>query len=65
MLLTLVLDLDEQSIFLGALDPTVGEDIVAGRITTAQIGGEAARAGLVLHLRSTKITKSRCNTSRS
>ena len=39
------IDLDEQSIFLGALDPSVGEEIVAGRITTAQIGGEAARAG--------------------
>ena len=39
------INLDEQSIFLGALDPTVGEEIVAGRITTAQIGGEAARAG--------------------
>ena len=39
------LDLDEQSIFLGALDPTVGEDIVSGKITAAQIGGEAARAG--------------------
>ena len=34
-----------EAIFVGALDPTVGEEIVAGRITTAQIGGEAARAG--------------------
>ena len=39
------LELTPESIFLGALDPTVGEEIVAGRITTAQIGGEAARAG--------------------
>ena len=39
------LELTPESIFLGALDPSVGEEIVAGRITTAQIGGEAARAG--------------------
>jgi len=39
------LELTPESIFLGALDPAVGEEIVAGRITTAQIGGEAARAG--------------------
>ena len=39
------LDLTPEAIFVGALDPTVGEEIVAGRITTAQIGGEAARAG--------------------
>ena len=44
------IDLDEQSIFLGALDPTVGEDIVAGRITPAQIGGEARRAGFTISL---------------
>ena len=37
--------LDSRSILAGALDPTVGEAIVQGRITTAQIGGEAARAG--------------------
>jgi len=37
--------LDARSILAGALDPTVGEAIVQGRITTAQIGGEAARAG--------------------
>jgi len=37
--------LDTRSILAGALDPTVGEAIVQGRITTAQIGGEAARAG--------------------
>jgi len=39
------LDLTPEAIFVGALDPSVGEEIVAGRITTAQIGGEAARAG--------------------
>ena len=39
------LELTPGAIFVGALDPTVGEEIVAGRITTAQIGGEAARAG--------------------
>ena len=44
------IDLDEQSIFLGALDPSVGEDIVACKITTAQIGGEAARAGFTISL---------------
>ena len=37
--------LDARSILAGALDPTVGEAIVQGRITTAQIGGEAKRAG--------------------
>jgi len=44
------IDLDEQSIFLGALDPTVGEDIVSGKITAAQIGGEARRAGFTISL---------------
>ena len=39
------LELTPEAIFIGALDPAVGEEIVAGRITTAQIGGEAARAG--------------------
>ena len=42
------INLDEQSIFLGALDPTVGEDIVSGKITPAQIGGEARRAGFTI-----------------
>jgi hypothetical protein len=37
--------LDARSILAGALDPTVGEAIIQGKITTAQIGGEAARAG--------------------
>ena len=44
------INLDEQSIFLGALDPTVGEDIVSGKITPAQIGGEARRAGFTISL---------------
>ena len=39
------IELTPESIFMGALDPTIGEEIVAGKITTAQIGGEAARAG--------------------
>ena len=60
------LDLTPEAIFIGALDPTVGEEIVAGRITTAQIGGEAARAGFsITGDLSTKITKSWCNTSTS
>ena len=42
------LDLTPEAIFVGALDPSVGEEIVAGRITTAQIGGEAARAGFTI-----------------
>ena len=44
------INLDEQSIFLGALDPTVGEDIVSWKITPAQIGGEARRAGFTISL---------------
>ena len=43
---TMVLELNILKLSsIGALDPAVGEEIVAGRITTAQIGGEAARAG--------------------
>ena len=42
------INLDEQSIFLGALDPTIGEDIVSGKITPAQIGGEARRSGFTI-----------------
>ena len=44
------IDLTQESIFLGAIDPSVGEDIVAGKITTAQIGGEAAKAGFDIEL---------------
>ena len=44
------IDLTPEAIFVGALDPTVGEEIVAGKITTAQIGGEAARAGFDISL---------------
>tara|TARA_B100001250_G_scaffold61243_2_gene47865 strand:+ start:3848 stop:4681 length:834 start_codon:yes stop_codon:yes gene_type:complete len=44
------IDLTEESIFLGAIDPSVGEDIVAGKVTTAQIGGEAAKAGFTVDL---------------
>jgi hypothetical protein len=42
--------LTDEAIFLGALDPSVGEDIVLGKITTAQIGGEAAKAGFDIEL---------------
>jgi hypothetical protein len=42
--------LTQESIFLGAIDPSVGEDIVAGKVTTAQIGGEAAKAGFTVDL---------------
>jgi hypothetical protein len=42
------IDLGPEAIFLGALDPTVGEEIIGGRITTAQIGGEAAKAGFTI-----------------
>lgn len=44
------IDLTQESIFLGAIDPSVGEDIVAGKVTTAQIGGEAAKAGFTVDL---------------
>jgi len=44
------IDLTQESIFLGAIDPSVGEDIVAGKVTTAQIGGEAAKAGFTIDL---------------
>jgi len=44
------IDLTPEAIFMGALDPTIGEEIVAGKITTAQIGGEAARAGFDISL---------------
>lgn len=44
------IDLTPEAIFMGALDPTIGEEIVAGKITTAQIGGEAARAGFDITL---------------
>ncbi len=44
------LELTPEAIFVGALDPTVGEDIVSGKITAAQIGGEARRAGFTISL---------------
>ena len=44
------IDLTEESIFLGAIDPSVGEDIVAGKVTTAEIVGEAAKAGFTVDL---------------
>lgn len=42
------IELEPEAIFLGALDPEVGEEIIAGRITSAQIGGEAAKAGFTI-----------------
>ena len=39
------MDLGPEAIFLASLDPEVGEEIIAGRITSAQIGGEAANVG--------------------
>ena len=39
------LDLSAEAVFIGALDPLVGEDIIQGRITSAQIGGVAAQEG--------------------
>ena len=41
-------DLTPEAIFMGALDPSVGEDIIEGRITASQIGGEASRAGFTI-----------------
>ena len=41
-------DLTPEAIFMGALDPSIGEEIIEGRITAAQIGGEAARAGFAI-----------------
>lgn len=41
-------DLTPEAIFMGALDPSIGEEIISGRITAAQIGGEAARAGFTI-----------------
>lgn len=38
-------DLTPESIFMGSLDQALGEEIISGRITSSQIGGEAARAG--------------------
>ena len=42
------LNLSTEAIFLGALDPAVGEDIIQGRITSAQIGGVAAQEGFTI-----------------
>ena len=41
-------DLTPEAIFMGALDPSIGEALVQGDITAAQIGGEAARAGFTI-----------------
>ena len=42
------MDLTPEAIFMGALDPSIGEEIISGRITAAQIGGEASRAGFTI-----------------
>ncbi len=41
-------DLTPEAIFMGALDPSIGEALIEGNITAAQIGGEAARAGFTI-----------------
>jgi len=42
------MDLSDNQIFASIIDPTVGEAILEGRITQAQIGGEAASRGFDL-----------------
>jgi hypothetical protein len=42
------IDLSEESIFAAAVDPTVGDAILSGQITQAQIGGEAEARGLAI-----------------
>jgi hypothetical protein len=44
------MDLSDNQIFASIIDPTVGEAILEGRITQAQIGGEAASRGFNLSL---------------
>ena len=41
-------DLTPEAIFMGALDPSIGEALIEGNITAAQIGREAARAGFTI-----------------
>ena len=41
-------DLNDNEIFASIIDPTVGEAILEGRITQAQIGGEASSRGFSL-----------------
>lgn len=42
------MDLNDNQIFASIIDPSVGEAILQGRITQAQIGGEAAARGFAL-----------------
>ena len=42
------MDLNDNQIFASIIDPAVGEAILEGRITQAQIGGEAAARGFAL-----------------
>lgn len=40
------IDLSDESIFAAAVDPTLGDAILSGQITQAQIGGEAEARGI-------------------
>jgi len=42
------MDLNDNQIFASIIDPAVGDAIIQGRITQAQIGGEAASRGFAL-----------------
>lgn len=42
------MDLNDNQIFASIIDPAIGEAIIEGRITQAQIGGEAAARGFAL-----------------
>jgi len=42
------MDLNDNQIFASIIDPAVGDAIIEGRITQAQIGGEAAARGFAL-----------------
>jgi hypothetical protein len=42
------MELNDNQIFASIIDPAVGEAIIEGRITQAQIGGEAAARGFAL-----------------
>jgi len=42
------IDLSDESIFAAAVDPTLGDAILSGQITQAQIGGEAESRGIAI-----------------
>jgi len=48
------MDLNDNQIFASIIDPAVGEAIIEGRITQAQIGGEAVARGFALSLEETQ-----------